>query len=242
MNNNVLTQIAALEKRIAELEKQLTRLQNADTVTFNQIICGELQIIDRDGTHLVTLSAHEEFESGAIKVLNKTGKVLSIIYADDEGGVVSVCSTRQRDQDQNDTGAEMHIDQNGNGYIAVFNTEGEDRASLDVAPPRLGGAGRIAVYGTVDNRERVVIGCNPETDEGSIKTYSGTWQETHSLENEPGDLRLIAPPAGDSSDLHHYRQTLEQIEEDLQNETDKSQRYFLRVKKMLLSDALSEKE
>lgn len=242
MNDNMLTQITVLEERIAELERQLAILQNTDIVVFNRIECREIQIVSEEGTPLVTLSSHEEFGGGAIKVLGKTGKVLSIIYADDEGGVVSVRSTRQIDGDQNDVGAEMHIDNNGNGYIAVFDTEGEDRASLDVAPPRLGGAGRVAVYGTMDNRERVVIGCNPATDKGSVKIYNGAWREVNSLENEQGDLRIIAPPTEDSSDLHHYRHTLKMVEENLQNETDENQQHFLQVKKRILSRVLSEKE
>lgn len=241
MNDNILTQITELEERIAQLEKQLTLLQDGDTVVFNRITCRELQIVSQDGDPLVRLSMHEEFEGGVVKVTDKTGKVLSTIYADDEGGVVSVCSTRQIDTDQNAVAAEMHVDENGNGYIAVFDTDGEDRASVDVAPPQLGGGGRLAVYGTVDNRERVVIGCNPDTDKGTVKTYSGTWREANSLEREPGDLRIIAPPTGNSSDLHHYRHTLKKVEEMLQNETDENRRRFLQVKKMLLSGILSEK-
>ena len=68
-------------------------------------------------------------------------------------------------------GAEMHVDEHGNGFVAVFSPDGGARASLGVAYPDLGNAGLLTVYGMVDNRERVVIGCNPETDSGSIKTY-----------------------------------------------------------------------
>lgn len=235
MQANIQEQLTALVERITELEQQLASIQSRDTLVPNRIECRELRIVSEEGALLVTLSAHEEFEGGAIRVISKTGKVLSSIYTDDEGGVVSVSPIQPRDPDLPDVGAVLQVDDNNNGYIAVFGSDGEDRASLSVAPPRLGGSGRVVVHGTIDNRERVVIGCNPETDNGSIKTYSGTWQETHSLEDEPGDLRIIAPPSGDSSDIPHYHHVLNEIEENLQKETDERQKRYLNVKKATLS-------
>ncbi len=242
MQDNIQDQIKALEERIAELEKQLGRVQNTDTVVFNQIECQDLRIVSEEGNVLVTLSAPEESESGAIKVFGKTGEVLGIICADDEGGIVSVRPTGQESPNRLGAGgAEMHVDEHGNGFVAALNPDGGVRASLGVAYPDLGGGGLVTVHGTVDNRERVVIGCNPETDGGSIKTYSGTWQETHSLENEPGDLRMIGPPAGYNSDLREYRHVLEKIKEKLQNETDETLKHFLNVKKSAISQVLSER-
>lgn len=139
-------------------------------------------------------------------------------------------------------GAEMHVDEHGNGFVAVFSPDGGARASLGVAYPDLGNAGLLTVYGMVDNRERVVIGCNPETDSGSIKTYSGTWHKTHSLEDEPCDLRLIAPPPGYNSDLRGYRHVLEVIEGKLQDETDETVKRFLNVKKSAISQMFSQGE
>jgi hypothetical protein len=243
VQDNIQDQIKALEERISELEQQLTCVQNTDTVVFNQIECHELRIVSEEGNVLVTLSAPEESESGVIKVFGKTGEVLSIICADDEGGIVSVRPTGQGSPNRLGAGgAEMHVDEHGNGFVAALNLDGGVRAFLSVAYPDLGGGGLVTVHGTVDNRERVVIGCNPETDGGSIKTYSGTWQETHSLENEPGDLRMIGPPVGYNSDLREYRHVLEKIKEKLQNETDETLRHFLTVKKSAISQMLSQGE
>ena len=243
MQDNIQDRIKALEERIAELEEQLACVQNTDLAAFNQIECRELQIVSGKGTPLITLSASEDAESGVIKVLGKTGEVLSLICADNEGGIVSVRPTGQDSPNQLGAGgAEMHVDEHGNGFVAALNPDGGVRASLGVAYPDLGGGGLVTVHGTVDNRERVVIGCNPETDGGSIKTYSGTWQEAHSLENEPGDLRMIGPPVGYNSDLREYRHVLKKIEEKLQNETDETLKHFLTVKKSAISQVLSKSE
>jgi hypothetical protein len=243
VQGNIQNQIKALEERITELEQQLARVQNTDTLELNEIECRELRIVSEKGNVLMTLSAPTESESGAIRVLGKTGEVLSLICADDEGGIVSVRPTGQGSPNSLSAGgAEMHVDEHGNGFVAALNPDGGVRASLGVAYPDLGSGGLVTVYGTVDNRERVVIGCNPETDSGSIKTYSGTWHKTHSLEDEPCDLRLIAPPPGYNSDLRGYRHVLEVIEGKLQDETDETVKRFLNVKKSAISQMFSQGE
>ena len=243
MQGDLQNQINVLEERIAELEQQLARVQNTDPVVLNRIGCRELQIVSEEGRPLITLSASEDSESGVVKVYGKTGEVLSLICADDEGGIVSVRPIGEGSPNHLGTGgAEMHVDEHGNGFVAALNPDGGVRASLGVAYPDLGGAGLVTVYGTVDNRERVVIGCNPETDSGSLKMYSVTWQETHSLESEPCDLRLIGAPPGYNSDLRGYRHILERIEGELQNEIDEDQKYSLNVKKEIILDFLSRAE
>ena len=243
MQDNMWNQIRALEERIAELEQQLARVQNTDPAAFNQIECRELRIVSEEGRPLITLNASKDSESGVVKVYGKTGEVLSLICADDEGGIVSVRPIGQGSPNRlGPGGAEMHVDEHGNGFVAALNPDGGVRASLGVAFPDLGGAGLITVYGTVDNRERVVIGCNPETDSGSIKMYNVTWQETHSLGSEPCDLRLITPPPGYNSDLRGYQDILGNIDEKLQNETDEDQKYFLNVKKEVILHFLSQAE
>ena len=243
MQGNLQNQINVLEERVAKLEQQLARVQNTDTVVFNRIECRELRVISEEGNPLVTLSASADSESGFVKVYGKTGEVLSLICADDEGGIVSVRPIGQGAPDRlGPGGAEMHVDEHGNGFVAALNPDGGVRASLGVAYPDLGGAGLVTVYGTVDNRERVVIGCNPETDSGSLKMYSVTWQETHSLESEPCDLRLIGAPPGYNSDFRGYRRILERIEGELQNEINEDQKHFLNVKKETILRFLSQAE
>ena len=61
------------------------------------------------------------------------------------------------------------------------------------------------------------------------------------LENEPGDLRMIVPPAGYNSDLREYRHVLEEIKEKLQNETDETLKHFWNVKKSTISQMLLER-
>lgn len=239
MPNDMMDLITALEERIAELEQQLAGLQNTGTVTFNRLACHELQIVSDTGESLITLNYDEYFHQGAIKILGENGKELCLISANAHGGLVAVNSAREREADALETGIEMRIDGNDNGHISVCGTDGQDCASLDVAPPHLGGAGRVAIYGTVDNRERVVIGCPPETDAGSVKTYSGIWRETHSIGNASGDLRVIAIPEN-NSDLAEYHHTLKQIDKKLENETDERQKRFLNLKKSLISQMISE--
>ena len=231
MQNDMENRLKVLEERVTKLEQQ--------TVGLDRIECRELQILSEEGIPVVTLSASEESESGNIKVLGKTGEVLCIICADCEGGVVSVRPAGQGSPNRPGAGgAEMHVDEYGNGYIAAFNPDGGARASLGVAYPDLGGAGLVTVYSPVDNRERVVIGCNPETDNGSIKTYNATWQEAHSLVGESCDLRkIISPTVYDS-----YRHVLSRIEEKLQTETDETLIHFLNVKKSAISQMLSQNE
>ncbi len=239
MQDNVQDQLKVLEERVAKLEQQLVGVQRTDVVEFDRIECRELQIVSEEGIPLVKLSVSEESESGDIKVFGKTGEALCIICADCEGGIISVKPTEQGSPNRPGAGGvEMHVDEYGNGYIAAFSPDGGARASLGVAYPALGGAGLVTVYGTLDNRERVVIGCNPETDNGSIKTYNATWQEAHSLENESCDLRkIISPTAYDS-----YRHVLGRIEEKLQTETDETLIHFLNIKKSAISQMLSQNE
>lgn len=229
MKYNIFEHINALDERITELEREL---RTTDRVMFSKLACRDLQIVSDAGEPLITISYDEELGGGAIKLFDKTGKVLVLVHTDEDGGSVTVCSTQEIDPNLPDVSAQIFADEQGNGYIAVCDADGDDRAALSVAPSHLGGAGRVTIHGTVDNRERVVIGCNPKTDTGSIKIYDGAWQEAHSLENEPGDLRSTDPPEGNSSDLSRYRHTLELIEEKLQqDETDENQKRFLNVKK-----------
>lgn len=235
-------QITALEKRIAELEEQLADLQSRETARFNRIECSEMQIVSDTGTPLITLSGYdEETKSPIIKVHGNTGIPLVLITSCETGGGLSVWSTPQIGSEP-EVSIEMSVNENRNGHVAVCDSDGDYRSTLGVSSPRLGGAGRIAIHGAVDNRERVVIGCNPETDNGSLKTYSGMWHETHSLENEPGDLREFDAPRGNPSDLHFYQHALTQVEEKLQNETNEDLKRFLSGKKAALLDFISHYE
>ncbi|RKU08147.1 hypothetical protein C6503_23485 [Candidatus Poribacteria bacterium] len=241
MNTNMQNKITTLEARIAELEQQLTRVQ--ESVPIDRIECRELRIVSDTGEPLVTINAHEELESGIIRVFDKTGLILVSICGDDQGGSIAVCPTWEASPNpEKALSAEMSVDDNGNGFLSVCDNEGDIRAVLSVAHPSCGSAGRVTIHGTVDNRERVVIGCNPETDAGSIKTYGGDWHETHSLENEPGDLRMIGPSPTYYADLRQHRHTLEKIDEKLQNETDEDQKRFLNVKKSAISEFISRSE
>lgn len=238
MNMNMPNRITALEARIAELEQQLTRVEESKDI--DRIECRELRIVSDTGDPLVTINAHEELESGIIRVFDKTGLALVSICGGDPGGSIAVCPTREASPNPEDAlSAEMSVDDNGNGFFSVCDSEGNIRVALSVASPSDGSAGRVTIHGTVDNRERVIIGCNPETDAGSIKTYDGTWHETHSLEDEPGDLRMMGPSPTYYSDLRQHRRALEKVEEKLQNETDEKQIRFLNVKKSVLSTFIS---
>lgn len=241
MNANMQHRMTTLERRIAELEQELIRVQEGMRV--DRIECRELQIVSDTGEPLVTINAHEELESGMIRVFDKTGLVLVSICADGQGGSLAVCPTQEASPNPEEAlGVEMSIDDNGNGCLSVCDNQGDTRVVLSVMHPSYGGAGRVTIHGTVDNRERVVIGCNPETDAGSVKTYDGTWHETHSLENEPGDLRMMGPSPTYDSDLRQHRHTLEKIEEKLQNETDENLKRFLNVKKSAISEFISRTE
>jgi hypothetical protein len=134
-------------------------------------------------------------------------------------------------------GVEIWIDENRNGLIEILD-EGEIRVALGVAPPARGGAGRLSIHGTSDNRDRVVIGCNPETDNGSIKTYDVIGKETSSLTHEPCNLRFI----GTLPNLRRSQSELKEIDEKLQNETDEDQKRFLNVKKSAISEFISQAE
>lgn len=242
MQNNLKDQVTVLEKRITELEQQLARAQSTETAIFNRIECSEMQIVSDTGKPLITMSGYdEEIKSPVIKVHGNTGIPLVLITSSETGGGISVWSTPQIGSEP-EVSIEMAADENRNGLVAVCDTDGDFRATLGVSRPRRGGAGRIAIHGTVDNRERVVIGCNPETDNGSIKTYSGMWHEAHSLENEPGDLREFDAPRGNPSDLHFYQHALEKVEEKLQNETDEDLKRFLSVKKAAMLNFISQYE
>ena len=241
MNTNMQNRIITLEARIAELEQQLTRVQ--ESIHIDRVECRELRIVSDTGEPLVTINAHEELESGIIRVFDKTGLVLVSICADDQGGSLAVFPTREVSPNPEEAlSVGMSVDENGNGCLSVCDNEGDTRVVLSVAHPSHGGAGRVTIHGTVDNRERVVIGCNPETDAGSVKTYGATWHETYSLENEPGDFRMMGPSPTYYSDLRQHRHTLEEIEEKLQNETDENQKRFLNIKKSAISEFISRNE
>lgn len=243
MNTDMQNRIMALEARLSEIEQHLAPTQERESIHIDRIECRELRIVSDVGEPLVTIKAHEELESGIIRIFDKTGLVLVSICADDHGGTLAVCPTHKTSPSPEDAlSVEIFVDDNGNGRLSVCDNEGEDRVTMSVADPSLGSAGRVTIHGAVDNHERVVIGCNPETDAGSIKTYDGTWHERHSLENEPGDLRLIGPHPEYYSDFRQHRQTLKRIEEKLQNEPDENQRRLLNIKKTVLSEFISEKE
>ena len=243
MNTDMQNRIMALEARISELEQQLARTQERESIHIDRIECRELRIVSDVGEPLVTIKSHEELESGIIRIFDKTGLVLVSICADDQGGTLAVCPTHKTSPNPEEAlSVEMFVDDNGNGRLSVCDNEGDDRVTMSVASPSLGSAGLVTIHGAVDNRERVVIGCNPQTDAGSIKTYDGTWQETHSLENEPGDLRLIGPHPEYYSDFRQHRDTLKRIEEKLQNETDENQKRSLNIKKSVISEFISQNE
>jgi len=175
--------------------------------------------------------------NGVNKVQNNAGHTVLHITGGEWGGDITFWSIPQAGAEP-EPNLEIFTDENSSGFIAVCDATGDYRATLGVATPQHGGAGRIAIHGTVDNRERIVIGCNPETDNGNIKTYSGAWQETDSLGDEKCDLRVFNPPRGESSDIHRYQHTLKRIEEKLQQETNRDQKRFLNIKKKALSDII----
>ncbi len=243
MNANIEDRILDLEARIEALEQQLTRAEKKESMYLDRIECRELRIVSDAGEPLVTINPHEELESGIIRVFDKTGIILVSICGDDQGGTIAVCPTRKTSPNPEEAlSVEMFVDENGSGCLSVCDNEGDIRVVLSVARPSLGGAGRLTVHGTVDNRERVVIGCDPETDVGSIKTYSGTWQERHSLGSENGDLRLMGVPTGYNWIFRECQHKLKVIEERLQNETDEDQIRFLNVKKSEISNFISQYE
>ena len=234
MNTNVQDQITSLEEQIAELQQQLASMQ--DTATFTRIECHELRIVSDAGEPLVTISSHEELESGIIRVFDTTGQVLVSLCGEDQGGSIAVCPSRKASPNPEEAvSIEMFVDDHGNGCLHVCNNEGDRLVALSVARPALGSAGCVTVHGALDTRERVVIGCNPETDNGSLKTYSNTGYETDSLTGEPCDLRLTGLPS-----MREYQHLLRQIEEKLQGETDEDQRCILSVKKSEISELISQ--
>ena len=244
MRDEMMDRMTALEKRIEELETQLAAAENVETPSFSAIEVRELRLVSDTGEPLIIMGMDaEDAENGFIKVFDKqTGKELVMIFADEDGGGVTVRANRQIDPAFPDFSAQMVTDQNGNGQISVCDANGDDRVALRVAPSRLGGVGRLVIHGTVDNHERVVVGCNPETDSGTVKTYDVTGRERYSLENEPGDIRVIHRLNGDISDLENYHHMLKTVEETLENETDADQKHFLNVKREALSAIISEIE
>ena len=233
MPDDIKNHIAALEERIADLEQQLTHLQSTGTDTFNQIECRELRLVSDTGEPLIRMWS--DVKGPAIELLDNTGQSLVILSTDENGGGIALRATQLTDP-MTQQGVEIWIDENRNGLIEILD-EGEIRVALGVAPPARGGAGRLSIHGTSDNRDRVVIGCNPETDNGSIKTYDVIGKETSSLTHEPCDLRFIFP-----SNLRSLQSELKEIDEKLQNETDEDQKRFLNVKKSAISEFISQAE
>lgn len=240
MKEDTVNRITALEERIAALEQQLANVQNADTVKFNQVECHEIRVVSDDGIPFITMNYHdEETESPSIKVLDKTGHPLVYITAYENGGAIAVSpypGTNPRDE----VGIQMYIEDDRCGHIAVNAPDGSNGVILSVDPPSRGGAGRVAICGAIDNLERVVIGCDPETDNGSIKTYTGISMETDSLGNEPSILKVIGYPVGSRRHLEYQQYVLKQINEKLQCLTDEDQIYILNVKKETISRFLSQ--
>ena len=242
MQDEWMDRIAALEKRVEELEAGRAAVENVETLSFNAIEVRELRLVSDIGEPLILIGMDpEDPENGFIKVFDKqTGKELVVIFADEDGGGVTVRSNRQIDPAFPDFSAQMVTDQNGNGQVSVCDANGDDRVALRVAPSHLGGVGRLVIHGTVDNHERVVVGCNPETDSGTVKTYDITGKERCSLEEEPGDIRVIHRLNGDISDLENYHYMLKTVEGMLENETDSDQKRFLNVKREAISAIISE--
>ena len=238
MQDDIKNHIASLEERIVELEQQLTQLQNTDTARFNRIECRQLQLISDTGEPLITMHYdEEETASPFIALHDKTGDILVRLSTDENGGGIALYPTQQTDP-TTQVGVEIYIDNNRNGYIEICDTEGEIRAALSVAHPVHGGAGRLSIHGPINNSDRVVIGCNPETDNGSIKTYDVIGKETSSLTHEPCNLRFI----GTLPNLRRSQSELKEIDEKLQSETDEVQKHFLNVKKSTISEFISQAE
>ena len=242
MQNNQQNQITALEKRVVELEQQLARIQNTDTARFNRIACRELQVVSDTGELFITMCCDDEdFGGPVIKLLDNTGDCLIQLHADEHGGVIAVSPTQQVNP-ADEFSINMYVDENRNGYLSVCGTDGADRVILNIEPPSRGGAGRVAICGEIDNHERVVIGSDPETDDGSIKTYSGTSIETDSLGNGSGVLRIIGAPVGNSQYFRSQRYIVEKIDEKLQGETDETRKRILNVKRKKAAEMLSQIE
>ena len=240
MQEDTVNRITALEERIAALEQQLASVQNADTVKFNRVECHEIRLVSDDGTPLITMNYHdEETESPSIKVLDKTGHPLVYITAFENGGGITV-SPNPGTNPKDEVDIQMYIEDDRSGRIAVNAPDGSNGVILSVDPPSRGGAGRVAICGAIDNLERVVIGCDPETDNGSIKTYTGISMETDSLGNEPSILKVIGYPVGSRRHLEYQQYVLEQIDEKLQGETDEDQQRFLHIKKEAILQFLSQ--
>ena len=240
MQNNQQNQIAALEKRIVELEQQLARIQNTGTATFNRIECRELQIVSDTGEPLITMHYYdEETEHPFIKLHDNTGHCLVQLSTEEQGGCIAVYPTQQTKPEE-EISISMYVDEHRNGYLSICGADGNDRVILSVAPPSLGSAGRAAICGAMDNHERVIIGSDPETDNGSIKLYSDAFIETNSLGNEPGNLRIIGAPVGSCRYFDSQRYTLEKIDEKLQGEIDEDLRHLLNKRKKNISEILSQ--
>ena len=242
VQDGVMNQIRALEKRIAELEQQLARGQNVDTATFNRITCRELQVISDTGEPLITMIDYDEdFGGPVIKLLDNIGDCLVQLSTDEHGGSIAVRPTQQVNP-VDEVSIRVYVDEDRNGYLSVCGADGNDRVILSVAPACLGSAGRVAICGAIDNHERVIIGGDPETDNGSIKLYSDASIETNSLGNEPGNLRIIGAPVRSSRYFDSQRNTLEKIDEILQGEIDEDLRSLLNKRKKNISEILSQAE
>lgn len=242
MPDDIMNQITALEKRIAVLEQQLARVQNTGTATFNRIECRELQIVSDTGKPLITMHYYdEEIEYPFIKLHDNTGHCLVQLSTEEQGGCIAVYPTQQTNPEE-EVSVSMFVDEHRNGYLSVCGADGNDRVILSVAPPALGSAGRVAICGAIDNHERVIIGSDPETDNGSIKIYSDTSIETNSLGNEPGNLRIIGAPVESCRYFESQRYTLEKIDEKLQDEIDENLRHLLNRRKKNISEILLQSE
>ena len=239
MQEHIINQIKVLEERIIELEQQLERLQNADIAKFNRIECREIRVISDDETPLITLNYDEEVESPAIKVHDNSGYPLIYITSYENGGAIAVFPNPGTNP-EDEVGIQMYIDEYRSGHISVNNADGESRAILSVEPPYRGAAGRVTVCGAMDNHERVVIGSDPETDNGTIRTYSGIAMETDSLGDESGDLQFIGYPVGSRRHLEYQQLVLARIDEKLQSFTNEDQLRILNIKKEAISRYLSQ--
>lgn len=242
MQDDVMSQIRALEERIAELEQQLARVQNADTATYNRIMCSELQVVSDTGEPRITMIDYDEdFGGPVIKLLNSIGDCLVQLSTDKHGGGIAVSPTQQVNP-ADEVSIRMYVDEHRNGYLSVCGADGNDRVILSVAPPSLGSAGRAAICGAIDNHERVIIAGDPETDNGSIKLYSDLSIETNSLGNEPRNLRAIGAPVGNCRYFESQQYALEKIEEQLQGEIDENLRLLLNRRRNNISEILSKAE